>query len=110
MEKLLILAAGAAFALACVAVAVSMARAARPPLRLPREDLMAGDTPDEGDRIIDALRPEAPSPIDRTAPILDLEPIEVARIEEADRRAGRGRAGDAALGHPADPHRARETR
>lgn len=105
MEKLLILAAGAAFVLACVAVVVSMARAARPPLRLPRETLMAGDTPDEEDRLIDALRPEPPSPIDRTAPILDLEPIEVARIEEAGRRAVRARLGD-----PSGPHGARETR
>ena len=105
MEKLLILAAGAAFALACVAVAVSMARAARPPLRLPREGLIAGDTPDEEERRIDALRPEAPSPIDRSVPILDLEPIEVARIEEAGRIAARARADDPDASRPT-----RETR
>ncbi|WP_336488644.1 hypothetical protein [Methylobacterium nigriterrae] len=70
METLLILAA----VVACAAVgvmAVSMTRRARrPPMRMPH-DLDDDDT----DMLIGSLgRPE--SPIDRTAPILDLEPLE----------------------------------
>jgi len=69
----MILAAGAAFVLACVAVAVLSARERRPELRLPREEELAAGG--DEDRLIASLTPPKPSPIDREAPLLDHEPI-----------------------------------
>lgn len=75
METLMLVAAGAAFAIACVTVLAVSVRGRRPPLRLPREDALA-----ERDRagLIDALGLTPESPIDRGGTVSDLEPIEPA--------------------------------
>lgn len=92
MEKFVILAAAAAFVLACVAVATLSTRGQRPELRLPREEEFAGD---DEERMIASLRPREPSPIDRQAPLLDLQPIldlePIERAIERDREEGSGK-------------------
>lgn len=73
METLVILAAAAAVVIATILVVRTMVRAARPPLRLPHEDAMIED---EEDGLMDPIAAPPVSPIDRSAPILDLEPVE----------------------------------
>jgi hypothetical protein len=84
METLLILAAVAAVVIATILVARTMARAARPPLRLPHEDAMIED---EEDRLMDSLAAPPVSPIDRSANVLDLEPVERPKGKPADPRS-----------------------
>ena len=83
METILILAAVAALAIVGTVVAAMTARGRRPPLRLPN-DL---DDADEDILLHGVGRRE--SPIDRSAPVLDLEPIEPRRETDRD-GAGRG--------------------
>lgn len=73
MEIILILVAVVALAISGVVVSGTMARTRRPPLRLPHEEHL-----DDGDeeRLMESLEPPRPSPIDRSGPVLDLEPIE----------------------------------
>ncbi|KQP10965.1 MAG: hypothetical protein Q7T93_08565 [Methylobacterium sp.] len=76
METTLILAAIAAFTLSCIVVMAVMARARRPELRMEREeDLME----DGEETLMRSLQPPRISPIDRSAPILPIEPQAEAR-------------------------------
>ncbi|MDR7035449.1 MULTISPECIES: hypothetical protein [Methylobacterium] len=85
METILILAAVAALAIAGTMAAAMMARGRRPPLRLPNDP----DDDDEPFVLGGVGRRE--SPIDRSAPVLDLEPIEPGREADAHRpRRGPG--------------------
>lgn len=74
MEILLIPAAVAATLLALVLVIGFSKGTRRDPLRLPREEEWA----DDADAVVRALTPDRPSPIDRDAPVLDIEPRDVA--------------------------------
>ncbi|HEX8416293.1 MAG TPA: hypothetical protein VF641_01690 [Methylobacterium sp.] len=85
METVLILAAIVAVAISVVAVTRTMARARRPPLRLPHEEAIE----DDDGQTIDSFAPPPESPIDRSGRVLDLEPVEPPR--KVDRRDGAGR-------------------
>lgn len=82
METILILVAGAAFAIACVTVLAMSARGRRPPLRLPHEHDIAER--EEAD-LIDTLDLPPASPIDREGSTMDLEPIEPRTVKPAPR-------------------------
>jgi hypothetical protein len=76
METTLILAAIAAFTLSCIVVMAMMARTRRPELRMEREE----DLMEEGEEtLMRSLQPPRISPIDRSAPILPIEPQAEAR-------------------------------
>lgn len=87
MEMLMILAAGAAIVLVLAMMWAMSQRARRPPLRTGREDDLAAA---EANGMIIVPRRRT-SPIDRTAPVHDLVPIE-ARTSES-------KADDFADGH-----------
>lgn len=72
METTLILTAVAVLAISAVLVAAMMARARRPELRLTREEDLAEDGEET---LMRSIEPPRISPIDRSAPILDIEPV-----------------------------------
>lgn len=86
METFLILAAVVAVAISVVAVARTMSRARRPPLRLPHEDTIE----DDDEHMMESFAPPQASPIDRSAPVLDLEPVEPP-ARQSDRPDGAAR-------------------
>ncbi|MEA1831185.1 hypothetical protein U8607_03730 [Methylobacterium durans] len=75
METILILVAVAALMIAGTMVAAMTARGRRPPMRMPNDV----DDRDEAILLDGVGRRE--SPIDRSAQILDLEPVDFERIE-----------------------------
>lgn len=86
METFLILAAVTACVIVCVAVAALTLRSRRAPLRMDSEH----DVEDEALLLAEIGRPR--SPIDHSAPVLDLVPIEQP---EPPRRAAGPAGGDA---------------
>lgn len=72
METTLILSALAVLALSGVMVATMMTRSRRPELRMSREEELA----EEGEEsLLRSIVPPRPSPIDRSATILEIEPV-----------------------------------
>ncbi|NEU10763.1 hypothetical protein G3T14_01280 [Methylobacterium sp. BTF04] len=72
METTLILSALAVLVLSGILVATMVARSRRPELRMAREEDLAED----GEEILmRSIEPPRISPIDRSAPILDIEPV-----------------------------------
>lgn len=72
METTLILAAVAALAISGVMVATMMTRSRRPELRMGREEDLAADGEET---LMRSIEPPRASPIDRSATILDIEPV-----------------------------------
>ena len=89
METILILSAVGALLFCGLLVASVLARGQRPELRMSREtDLI--DEADDEEALIRSVQPPQASPIDRSAPILEIQP---ATIPEP-RRLPRGHAPD----------------
>lgn len=72
METTLILTALAVLAISGVLVATMMARARRPELRMSREEDLAEDGEET---LMRSIEPPRISPIDRSAPVLEIEPV-----------------------------------
>ena len=103
METLLILGALGVLLFSGFLVALQLRRGRRPELRMAREEDLV-DEADGEDLLIRSLEPLRPSPIDRSATVLDIEPERPLAVSDEDpaRR----------LSSPArpDPHRERELR
>ncbi|GAB6842760.1 hypothetical protein HNR00_003170 [Methylorubrum rhodinum] len=77
MENLVILAAIAATVIGCILMAGLVRAGRRPPLLLPQEE----DWADDEAGTIRKLTPDRPSPIDRNAPVLDVEALEAKPLD-----------------------------
>jgi hypothetical protein len=91
METFLILSALAALLFSVLIVASLLSRERRPELRMAREvDLV--EEADGEETLIRSLEPPRASPIDRTAPILEIEPDpQTRRLPHEPNPDGRGR-------------------
>lgn len=77
MENFVILAAVAATVVGCVLMAGLFRAGRREPLRLPQEQ----DWADDEAATIRKLTPDAPSPIDRGAPVLDAKLLDAKLLD-----------------------------
>jgi hypothetical protein len=94
---------GAAAALLIVGVVLLLSRAAdrRPPLRLPREHLLE----ERGDELYDAFGPRPASPVDRSAPALEVHSDRpVPETRAGPRPAPPARRGPLVIDHDPDEH------
>lgn len=103
METLLILGALGVLLFSGFLVVLQLRRGRRPELRMAREEDLV-DEADGEDLLIRSLEPLRPSPIDRSATVLDIEPERPLAVSDEDPARG--------LPSPArpDPHRERELR
>lgn len=91
MENFVILAAVAATVVGCVLMAGLFRAGRREPLRLPQEQ----DWADDEAATIRKLTPDAPSPIDRGAPVLDAKLLDAKVLDaQLDLLIDRSRGGE----------------
>ncbi|KQU34318.1 hypothetical protein ASG63_12810 [Methylobacterium sp. Leaf94] len=103
METLLILGALGVLLFSGFLVALQLRRGRRPELRMAREEDLV-DEADGEDLLIRSLEPLRPSPIDRSATVLDIEPERPLGVSDEDP------ARKLPSPHRPDPHRERELR